>query len=226
MLPEKERLIEKEKYDQLKTRSKKAKKRLLIALIVILGVIALMIAAVAVLEKRVSDQPIDEPTYNYVFYSPYDGDILQNEDYIGLDRELDYCDDPSGLGRTVSVNEENRLSFDASVLFFCDYLDTLVYGNATAYNRLFHESYFAKHERVSEFNPQMIYDPLLVFVNEEKDEMDRLVTYQLTYKIYRNDGSFRRDVGSDAARPQNITLRVSANGNISIVDILTIHKNQ
>ena len=58
---------------------------------------------------------------------------------------------------------------------------------------------------------------------ETDENGDKLVTYILEYMIYQNDGTFRRDVGSDAIRPQHVTLRVSPSGDMHIEKIVTIY---
>ena len=64
------------------------------------------------------------------------------------------------------------------------------------------------------------------FLSESKQGEERLITYRLEYMIHRNDGTFRRDVGSDASRPQDITVRVGTDGKILIERLVTIYSKQ
>ena len=48
------------------------------------------------------------------------------------------------------------------------------------------------------------------------------VTYRVDYMIRKNNGTFRRDVGSDAIRPQYVVLLVSPDGSdIAIENVYT-----
>ena len=63
----------------------------------------------------------------------------------------------------------------------------------------------------------MIYAAEIRYASEEKTaDGEKTVTYYLCYKLYENDGSLRRDVGSDAVVPMKVVLRVTARGEISI----------
>ena len=63
----------------------------------------------------------------------------------------------------------------------------------------------------------MIYEAEIRFAGEEDGKNgEKIATYYLLYKLYENDGSLRRDVGSDAVVPMRIVLRTTATGEISI----------
>ena len=49
----------------------------------------------------------------------------------------------------------------------------------------------------------------------------KTVTYKLDYMIYRNDGTFRRDIGSDAIRSQYLVLDCAADGSITVRDLVS-----
>ena len=159
---------------------------------------------------------------DYEFYPPYDGDIMENAEYLELNRMIDYCNDPQGYGLRQSIVEENEEEFDASVLFLRDYLQTVIAGDATAYNTYFNDIYFENNEPKSAFYQQMLYNMAIYFESTEKQESgDTLTTYRLEYMIYRNNGSFHSDVGSDAILPRHVTLRISPDGTVKIERIRT-----
>lgn len=159
---------------------------------------------------------------DYNFYPPYDGDIMENAEYLELNRMIDYCNDPLGYGLRQSITEENEEEFDASVLFLRDYLLTVIAGDAAAYNNYFNSVYFEDNEPKSSFYQQMLYNMVIYFESTEKqDGGDTLTTYRLEYMIYKNNGSFRNDVGSDAILPRHVTLRISPDGTIKIEGIRT-----
>ena len=69
----------------------------------------------------------------------------------------------------------------------------------------------------------MLYQCKITYIDDGTDGADKLMVYRLEYMIFRNDGSFRRDIASDASRPQNVLLRVTPDGRISIENISTIY---
>lgn len=162
------------------------------------------------------------PDGTYEFYPPYNGDIMENEEYLALNRMVDYCDDPLGYGLKQSITDENIEEFDATVLFLRDYLQTVIAGDAETYNSYFNHTYFEDNEPQNAFYQQMLYNMVIYYESTEKqDGGDTLTTYRLEYMIYKNNGSFHRDVGSDAILPRHVTLRIGADGTISIERIMT-----
>ena len=211
--------VDRERYEALRLQSEKMKKKLLFILAGVLVVIVLLIAVILLVDwiQLQKDRP-EAPELDITFFPPYHGDIMENEEYLGLNRNVMYCDNPSGYGLTMAVTEENRKDFDAGVLFICDYVQTIIDGDCDAYNSFFNEAYFKDNDPQGEFSQQMVYNiKLRYYIRESKD----LITYRLEYMIRRNDGTFRRDIGSDASRPQYLTLRFSEDGQISIERLTT-----
>ena len=62
-------------------------------------------------------------------------------------------------------------------------------------------------------------------MEEAEYQGDRMWTYELCYKLFENDGSLRRDVGSDAIVPLYVTLRVTPDGEIAIEDLYSARKS-
>ena len=73
------------------------------------------------------------------------------------------------------------------------------------------------------FTQQMLYQICIYYCGAETDgDGSQRVTYRVDYMIRKNNGSFRRDVGSDAIRPQYVVLLVSPDGqSIAIDDVYT-----
>ena len=207
------------RYEALRAQSKKMKKRIIVVAAGIVCVIALLVGFIALIESLTGEKENPFPDGAFEFYPTYQGDILQNKNYLELDREIDY---DNNYGLTQSINEDNREEFDQTVLFLCEYLQTIIAGDSEAYNACFNDIYFNEIKQMGEFSPQMLYNMKIIYQSSEDGENgSKLLTYRLDYMIYRNDGTFRRDVGSDAIRPQFVTLRVTADGNIKIERLLT-----
>ena len=201
---------QKEKYEELMAASRRMKKRLLWILLGILGIFALMLSVLLILNFAFARE--SEPPLEIDFFAPYEGDIFEFEEYLSLDRSIFYFD--GAVYR--SIEEDGEESFDRAVLFMRDFLKVMMRGDAEAYNAAFTEN-----PRQEAFSQQMIYEAAICSESYSNDGGDKLIVYRLEYKIHRNDGTLRRDVGSDGMRPQWAIVRVTDDGRISI-DSLTV----
>ena len=216
-------LRKKQALETARAQSQAMKKRILIIGAAVLATL-IVLFGVLWLVDWLAHRNSGVPDVTYEFYPPYDGDIMENGEYLALNRMIDYCEDPLGYGLRQSVTDENAEDFDATVLFLCDYLQTVIAGDATVYNTYFNNTYFEDNEPKSAFYQQMLYNMAIYFESTEKqDGGDTLTTYRLEYMIYKNNGTFHRDVGSDAILPRHVTLRVGADGTIAIERIMTIY---
>ena len=102
------------------------------------------------------------------------------------------------------------------VLFLYDFLQMIIAGEEDAYNACFTDNYIDEYGTQAAFPPQMLYDMRIAFYSQEGSNEDLRITYQLDYRFYQNDGTFRRDVGSDAIRPVYVVLVKDTEGNIRI----------
>ena len=193
--------------------NKKLRKKLIVVLLIAIGVLALLITAFLIVKSLQEKEGEFTLPDNY-FYPTYNGDIFEYENYLELRPDVIlYCEDIDGRGRTT----DNLDDFPLEALYLRDFLEIMMHADIDAYNDCFNEIYYKNHERQSVFSQQMIYAAEIRFASEEKAASgERTVTYYLCYKLYENDGSLRRDVGSDAVIPMKVVLRVTPNGEISI----------
>ena len=197
--------------------NKKMRKKLIVALAVTLGIVALLITTLLIVKScQEREEPFTLPdTY---FYPTYDGDIFEYADY--LDKRPDvifYCEDPDGLGRTTSIDADREDEFTKETLFLRDFLLIMMHADVDAYNNCFNETYYKKNNKKETFSQQMIYEAEIRYASEEDGKNgEKITTYYLFYKLYENDGSLRRDVGSDAVVPMLVVLRTMPTGEISI----------
>ena len=197
--------------------NKKMRKKILIGISIAVGIILLMITVLLIVkacQKEDDSYALPESS----FYPTYQGDIFEYADY--LDKRPDvilYCEDIDGRGRTTSIDEDREDEFATEVLYLRDFLQIMMRADVNAYNACFNEIYYQNHKRQAAFSQQMIYQAEIRFAGEEQaTNGERTATYYLCYKLYQNDGSLRRDVGSDAIVPMRVVLRIAPNGEISI----------
>jgi hypothetical protein len=137
---------------------------------------------------------------SYIFYEPdYSRDVTKVEEYMELDR---YIHIQRGA-ENFAVTDGDCASWGEDIEFFGRYFAAAIAGDAETYNSLFTEAYYRTNEPYERFAPQMIYGITL----EKQSETDSSYVYDVTYAIYRNDGTLRNDVGSDAFRTLIFTLK-------------------
>lgn len=192
-------------------------KRFRIALIVCAGVVLLAVLTVVlltVLLPKEEPSPSQSGTVTIRFSEPYDGDIRTSEVYLVLDREFHYYDENRGWGRAVSREETDA---DPEWRVLQSYFDCLIDGDAAGLRALLAPD--ANGISVPDFAQQMVYEMRVTRIKETEESGALRVTYRLEYRIHQNNGTYRRDVGSDAMRPEYLTLTKDKNGDFCIFDI-------
>lgn len=203
---------QRERYEALIAANRAMKKRMLLILAVLGAILVLMVAVLLILHFAFGNGDGDAPRIE--FYAPYEGDIFEFGEYLALDRSISYFD--GYVYRSIEENDEE--SFDRAVLFLRDFIVIMTRGDVAAYNASFTEDPHAES-----FSQQMIYEAVICYESDGVDGGDRLILYRLEYKIHRNDGTLRRDVGSDGMRPQWALVRVKDNGAVSIESLGDTH---
>ena len=122
------------------------------------------------------------------------------------------------------VLEDEMNDYNEAVRFFVEYFETVIAGDVDTYNSYFSDEYYKIYEPYSLFAPQMIYD-IEVEQLSEKINSDGTTdwTFNVKYKIYKNDGTFRNDIPSDASKTLYYELSADKNGNV-LIDYITYYK--
>lgn len=207
--------------------NKKLRKKLLITLGIAIGIVAVLLTVLLIINacQEKEDEAFSLP--DSYFYPTYRGDIFEYIDY--LEKRPDvifYCEDPNGVGRTTSIDEDREEEFTPEVLYLRDFIKIMMHADVDAYNDCFNEIYYKTRKKQADFSQQMIYEAEIRFISEETAANGtKTSTYYLLYKLYQNDGSLRRDVGSDAVVPMRIVLRTTPAGEISISEWATTRTN-
>ena len=97
-----------ETLQKINEQNKKMRKKLLLALCITVGVVAVLVAVLLIVKACQEDDGAFSLPDDY-FYPTYQGDIFEYDDY--LDKRPDvilYCEDPDGLGRTTSIDSQER----------------------------------------------------------------------------------------------------------------------
>ena len=180
-----------------------AKKAKILKVFAITGLLlALLFVISLVLEGIVNKN--SETELDYEFYTPAEEeDYFNDPDYLKKDRTLHYTD---SMGQGWFI-DDNSSCGDIGAVFFRLYFLALEQGDADALN----DMYKKELGTYTAFTPQRVYSKELIYLTDGKVDDDTFfITYSLDYNIMKNDGSFRRDIGSDMSRTQYITLYYTA----------------
>lgn len=147
-------------------------------------------------------------SYNH-YPAEYDLDVTTVEEYMELDRNIYFVRG----GERLMLSDMGELTPDKE--FFIEYFDIAINGRYEEYNALFTEAYYEDNEPYVRFAPQMIYDISIEKLSESYADGGTNYTYNVTYRIYRNNGTFRNDIGSDGAKTLFFSL-IEKGGEIKI----------
>lgn len=161
-----------------------------------------------------------------IFFDPdYDYDITKDSEYLAKDRAIYYCDLLTGV--TEALDNKSLYQYGDALPVLKKMIDCIIAGDADGYNKLFSSNYFSIEGREPEepFTMQQVYDIRFtkVAVSEKSTEAGKKYTqyeYEVEYKIHKNNGTFRTDIGHDDSRKQYFVLSDSTGENVLIDQIL------
>ncbi len=191
-----------QKTDRTKTKEKLIKAIVILTILGAVSAVLLSIPDLFAVKQTPSDPTsvyTDKPV-SYDFYpSDYELDVEADEGYMELDR---YIHIRNG-SEEYAITDENYAALGEDIELFHRYFQAAIYADVETYNSLFTENYYKTTKPYEFFAPQMIYGILLEKLSENDNGT---YVYDVTYKIYKNDGTFRNDIGSDAAKTLIFTL--------------------
>ncbi len=205
---------------------KNAKKKLLIILISIFSLLVVLIGLSFVIDLLESnDSQGSEIDYNF-YPVDFSENIFEDDEYLEhIEGEfMSFCDSSTNL--TLGINRETATQQGIEVEFIVEMLYKIICGDNEGYNKCFSKEYYKKNSPKDQFTMQKVYDVLITKVSSDKisDENNSDYTksiYILEYKIYHNNGSFRRDIG-DGSKKQYITI-TDRSGQLLIDSITTVN---
>ncbi len=200
----------KEKRDIAKDK-KRIKKGMLITLAVLLflgAFVALMPLITELLFPKEEDVSYNEWLY---FEADYNKDILSDEVYLSMNRRVYF----ENMGETIPVPSADPAESSQSAAFFYSYFDCLVRGDYQSLPSFFTESCLKKDPSVApeRFTMQAVYDIHVKHYKTSSVETAngdvRSEIYEVSYRIFENNGTFRKDILPDETRTLVFELHVS-----------------
>lgn len=213
----------KEKTTTPEGKKKKQKKGIIIAFSLMIAVVLIWYAIIPGVEYVVNvikESKKDEYTSDYMdhikslsFYpANYDEDITKDSEYMNKNRYIAYTKGND----TYYITDGDYSGYDSTVGFFAEYFDTVINGRYEEYDSYFTDAYFEEQTNKERFTPQKLYDIEVRFKGTTVVEDAISYIYYVDYKIYKNNGTFRNDIESDAARTLVYELYVYEDGEILI----------
>ena len=207
--------------------TRRLKRNMIIVIVCLVAFAVIAIPLINVLDNLQNGGTVEEtqklPPSSIIFATPdYDYDIMQDEDYLQLNRRIYHCDERSGL--TEELTDKNVAGYGEAARVLREVINTIIAGDAEAYNACFSANYFAYNEPEAPFTMQRLYDIKLTKVNEtiksgEKGKYTQY-EYEVEYKIRLNDGTYRTDIGHDESKKQYFILSDSVTGYVLVDQIL------
>ncbi len=137
-----------------------------------------------------------------IFYYPvdYDENIFENAAYMSFRRDLMYG--ANGVEQIFSLKDDFEEATD-ECKFFLRYFDAIINGKYEEYTSYFVDGFFDEDPK---FTMQMLYEPYVSAHSSSKENVDgkdvTLLNFYVRYKIFKNNGTFRRGIDSNSAVPQ------------------------
>ena len=225
-----ENKINDQKTDESKNKNKNSKKKLAIAISCVVVAIVLLAVIVEVIEYFDAKKSY-ELFEDFDFYpADYNENIFEDEEYMELisGEYIKFCDSATNV--TVGINTENTEGYSNELLFMLGYVDDIINGDHESYNARFSDIYYDNHKPLERFTMQKVHDVLITQKTTEKvtDKKTGInytkYLFVLEYKIYKNNGTFRRDIFGDGFRKQYIIF-TDRNGEL-LIDSITVEKTK
>jgi len=212
--------------DEQRIKQKEKKKKILavavlavIGLFVIMGLIFFIASGIRNSHRNKKDE---NPQQSFNFYEPdYKLDILADEKYLGLDRNVWVFD---GYSKTV-ITDDNYRSYQPEIIFMRDVLNYLITGNYTEYNKIFTEEYLnnAGDSLRDVFTMQQLYNiELEIIAYDQSRTSSEIITdsaVKVNYMIRHNDGTFRNDLPEETIIPVVYLLKAATDINTGNTEI-------
>ena len=168
----------------------------------------LLLAALYLGRMLTKESPVQNELPPEAFY-PVDPSlsIQDNSAYAALDRSVYY----TNYGTGEALTEENHQKVGVASSFFYRYFDHIINGNASAYRSMLTEAFIEEFDPPKDFAVQMLYD---IRVDQShsastatfKGETVNVYHFSVSYKIFENNGTFRRDIASNQSVTQYYDL--------------------
>lgn len=190
------------------SKQKNARKMILRVFIVVFAVLlglCIILGALALVDHFLKKGKTHDP--DDLTEPDYSANIFEDEAYNKLNRAVYYLE----YGNGEELNETNYDRVGIASEFFYHYFDAIIRGQADVYRSMLTDEYVKSNDVPERFTMQRLYD-----IRVDQCQSVSKTTYhgaetgvyyfEVQYKIYKNDGTFRDDIGSNQAITQYYEL--------------------
>lgn len=195
----------------------KIKKALKIVICVFL-VLGLLLGALHLVTKWLEPEPEDISYEDFRFFeADYSKNILEDELYLAHNRGIYY----NRFGNENELTEANAKDIAPAAEFFYDYFDCIITGDYKSYPSYFTQACLGSENFVlpERFTMQGLYDIHVNLFSAKREEISgeeiTVEIYEVSYRIFENNGTFRTDILPDETRTLVFELYIS-NGVVKI----------
>lgn len=187
-----------------KENEKRIVKRILVISGIVLLALCLLVGAFVLVSMLLEEEDLTPALPPEAFFSAdYSENIFEDPAYMSMNRAVYFKQYGSGE----QLTEENYLDYGECAEFFYHYFDNVIRGDYNAYHQMLTESFLESEDVPDRFTMQMIYDIEVDQVQsvgsaEYQGETVNVYFFEVKYKIYRNNGTFRNDVASNQSTTQ------------------------
>nr|MBQ4320273.1 hypothetical protein [Clostridia bacterium] len=195
------------------------KKKIITALVILVCAVPVMYLATKLLDRD-WNEVIHSASVNEVVHNTnikfadvnWDEDIFEDEVYLDKNRYITYKD-----GAVSQLITENHALYGVGPEFFSGYFTAVIHGDNETLNLMYTDEWSKNNAAHESFTPQKVYNIEIEKLSENVIEEGRYAgtkryTFRVAYMIKDNNGTFRGDMGSDAAVPLIFELLDSGYG--------------
>ena len=185
------------------SKDKKRIKKIFIVVISALLALALLAGGLSLIAKWLYPDVETEFYDDYRFFEPdYSKNILEDKVYLSLRRGINY----NRYGDECVLTKDNLINLHSSAEFFYNYFDNIIRGDYQNHTSFYTQEYLNTEDSKKvfpipdKFTMQGIYDIHVNLYSSKTDEENKnKVTeiYEISYRIFENNGTFRRDILPD-----------------------------
>ncbi len=189
--------------------NKSNKKAIIIIIACLVGALILCAALIAIIDSietggdEFETYPPLDPLKLHETYDE-DFDIMEYDEYLALDRTVYLNNKQTGVTQSISEDMVSLQGEGFAVVYYV--LQAIIEGDCDEYNRYMGTRSLKKDE----FTQQQIYDiEISPESNEDVSESGRAYEkyiFKVTYRIHENNGTYRDNIESDAARAQYFVI--------------------
>lgn len=195
--------------------SKKILKRIIVSIIIVFAVLLAILAVLYALSAFINRNKLDYTDKQdgiYYFSADYEANPLEDVVYAAKDKQV-FFTSHTGFGEYLS-DADGDLTTVRGLMY--NYFDALKTGNVDKHKELLSDEYKSNFVVQDKFTPQKVYDISVSFLSGDSNDGVYLEKYSVTYKIYKNDGTYRADVGSDISK--TMVFEVVNQGNKALIN--------